>query len=276
MFDEQVLRHAPWSFSKIGSLEKCKRQYHRTYVLKMRGADSGPEARIGVMTHRMLEHALQADTMPTDELFDAAATKEKLSVEEADVARTHLSAIDRFIRFARTFMQHHGKDTSLIEHKMAIAKDFSPCEFFGPGLLRGVIDWGVLTRANDLVIFDHKTGKPKPLDQYSVQLNIYRLFGAAHYPVRSIQCAIHHVATGRVEWTKPWTRERIERELRPWLAVYLNKQSRKLQMIDEGNAAPETGWPCGYCGHLAACEEGQVAEVVRAAKKKAAKPTINI
>lgn len=259
MFTEAVLRHAPWSFSKVGALNKCTRQYRRSYVLKIKGGDSGPEAKIGVLTHRMLEHSLKSDELTTDALFEEAVAIEKITSVEADTAYQHLAAVDAFIQFARGFLRKHGTSEVLIEHKLAITPEFKACPFFfRGGLIRGVLDWGVRTRSNDLIIIDHKTGKPKPIDEYAQQLHIYRLLGRLNFPVRSVQCAIHHLVTKKIEWTEPWTMERIDQEVRPWLALYLNKQSRRLQVIDEAaEVAPEVGWQCGYCGHIDACAEGK-------------------
>lgn len=136
-------------------------------------------------------------------------------------------------------------------------------------VMRGVLDLGLLTANNDMVIIDHKTGKHKNIADHGPQLNIYRLFAVARYNVRSVQCAIHYAETGRIDWTPPMTREQIIRQLQPWLYHYLNKQHYKLKLIDEGKEAPpdEIGWWCSWCGFVRDCPPG-LAEATRRRDEK--------
>jgi hypothetical protein len=136
-------------------------------------------------------------------------------------------------------------------------------------IMRGVLDLGLITKNNDLIIMDHKTGKHKPLSDHAAQLNVYRLFGVASYPVRAVQCAIHYVESGRIDWTEPMAAERVRREVQPWLEVFLNKQHHRLQLVDAPTPPnPEIGWQCSYCGYVQECPEGKAEAIRRAELKK--------
>lgn len=298
-FSSYVLNHAPWSFSKFGSVEKCQLQYYKHYVEKKRAQGSSTESKVGVAVHYVSEHVAKNDMAPTVELLDEAVRVGKLTTNEVDAMMTFVPKVERFSDWLRNFIHKHGVTQTLVEAQMAINHRFESVPFMpstpwseeelltpwlptdreperpderplsgaaliaavlagtGP-IVRGVLDLGLITAANDMVIVDHKTGKHKNIADHGPQLNIYRLFAVAHYNVRSVQCAIHYSESGRIDWTPPMSREQIIRQLRPWLVLYLNKQHYKLKLIDEEKIAPpaEIGWWCSWCGFVKDCPPG--------------------
>jgi len=317
-FSEYVLRHAPWSFSKFGSIEKCQLQYHNRYVARKKEQGSSAESKVGVAVHYISEHVVKHDMAPTAQLLQDAVTQGKLTANEVDSMMGFMPKVERFADWLRNFTHQYKVKDTLIEYKMGINRRFEPSPFT-PGVIwtpeelalpweatsrdpvrpelrayegaalvqavldgsapvmRGVLDLALLTGNNDMVVIDHKTGKHKNIADHGPQLNVYRLFIAAVYNVRSVQGAIHYVETGRIDWTPPMSREAIFRQLKPWLLVYLNKQHHKLKLIDQVEAAPpaEIGWWCSWCGYVRDCPEGLAEHTRRldAKMKKGQKPT---
>lgn len=317
-FTEYVLRHAPWSFSKFGSIEKCQLQYYNQYVARKSAQGSSAESKVGVAVHYVSEQVVKHDVAPTDAMLADAVKQGKLTTNEVGAMMSFIPKVESFADWLRNFVHQHKVTETLVEYKMGInrygeavpfapsvpwteeellvpweptnrdperpegrplaGKELMDAVFNGTApVVRGVLDLGLLTGNNDLIVLDHKTGKHKNIADHGPQLNIYRLFAAAHYNVRSVQCVIHYVESGRFDWTPPMSREAIIRQLRPWLQVYLNKQHYKLKLIDESAAPPpaEIGWWCSWCGYVRDCAPG-LEEATRRAndrKKKGKAPS---
>jgi hypothetical protein len=131
----------------------------------------------------------------------------------------------------------------------------------------------MITRDNVMIVLDHKSGKKKKIEEHSTQFYAYMLMIMSNFPVTAVQCGINYIGTDQVDWfprengdSGAWTRDEVKR-LRSWLATYLNKSVNKLRLIDERNAAPETGWQCDYCGYVDACNVG-LTEVERRRQKR--------
>jgi CRISPR/Cas system-associated exonuclease Cas4 (RecB family) len=263
-----VLKHAPWSFSKIGVLDLCALQYHRKHIEHVKEQRVSFASNVGVVVHYITEHMLKDNEPYSDELFKRACEKHGLTLDESHAVKSFTAKVDAFASWLKSFTTEFVVGTPLVEHRLAIDTSFNKVDYNSPSvLIRGVIDLGLLTKNGDGVIIDHKTGKRKDIGEHAAQLNVYRLFMAAHFPLRAVQCAIHYVETGRIDWTLPVLTSHIEKQLRPWLIHYLNKQDRKLQLLEKGPPSPETGWQCGYCGYRDTCPEGQIEVEERAQKK---------
>lgn len=307
-FTDSVLRHSPWSYSKCGVLEKCVLQYHKKHVQRKRELGESSESKVGVAVHYVTECVTKEDTAPTDELLNRAVERGKLTLTEKDAMMSFVPKVEKFADWLRNFIHQNGVTETLVEHKMAINRRFedvpfmptrpwTPEELLVPWtgreperpagkplngeeltravldgtapVMRGLLDLGLMTRNNDLVIIDHKTGKHRNIADHAAQLNIYRLFAVARYPVRAVQCAIHYVETGRIDWTPPMTAAQVRAVIQPWLVTYLNKQHYRLQLVDGPTPPqPEVGWQCSYCGFVHECEAGRAEAILRAEKRK--------
>lgn len=262
-FHESVLRAAPWSISKAGSLERCQRQYERKYVLKLAEGPSPKSGRTGTAVHYVLERGLLEDNDAPEFLkacLEHVAHEKKLLVNEVLDAEVFLPYCGDFVRRVRAFKLKLGVKQLLVEHRLAIRPDFAPGEFFDKeGLLRGVIDLALITGDDVLVVVDHKTGRPKPIIYHHEQMYSYALMGAAHFPVRAVQGTIHYVGETELSRMTAMSRDYIEGELRPWLVKYLNRLADKLALVEAGNAPANTGWMCEWCPHVfePECPEGR-------------------
>lgn len=278
-FSDLVLQYAPWSFSKVGVIGTCELQFFKKYVQKKRETTASSQSKVGVVVHEALEMGVNDDDLSVDALIDSAAEKHALTTDEHARSREFIPPAEAFLGFLRRFCMLHGVTRRMVEYEAAILPDFTATAYTDPkALIRGKVDLGLVTGNNDLIIIDHKTGKRKPIDEHAAQLNVYRLFAAAHFPqIRGVQCAIHDVNTGKVDWDRPMTRQEIVSRLQPWLVTYLNKQHYALQALQETVVAgteptPKTGWQCSFCGFVDDCPVG-TAEHKRREAERAAKAT---
>lgn len=274
MFEDRVLKHGPWSISKTNLLDLCAAQYAYKYVDKLKEGKKSSSSRVGVVAHALLESELKAPGQELAGLLEIARDKEGLSSEEHRQVMTRIPAISDFAARIRRFKKANGVTQEFIEHQLAIKADFTKTSFFDKtGLLRGVLDHGMITDANVMIVLDHKSGKKKKMEEHSTQFYAYMLMVMANFPVAAVQCGINYIGTDQVEWyprangdSGVWTRAEVS-ELRIWLEHYLNKSVRKLAMIDENAAEPETGWQCDYCGYVDACDVGTREVEKRRAKR---------
>jgi hypothetical protein len=273
MFDERVLKHGPWSISKANLLDLCGVQFDYKYVRKQKEGRKSSSSRVGVVAHALLEAELKQNGQDLTKLLTEATTKDELTTDEHREVLTRLPAIADFGVRIRRFKEANGVTQEFVEHQLGMKADFTHTSFFdNTSLLRGVLDHAMITRDNVMIVLDHKSGKKKRIQEHSTQFYAYMLMVMANFPVHAVQCGINYIGTDSVDWfprengdSGAWTREAVV-GLRPWLATYLNKSARKLQLIDEHKAEPETGWQCDYCGYVDACSVG--AEVVEQRKKK--------
>lgn len=249
---EHVLKHAPWSISKAGTIEKCSTQFDYKYgPNKIKELVQYQQATVGVAVHKALEMALDGTMVKT--AFRHAIDQCGLTTNEAEEVMSFYDQVDRFVKKMLAFQKTHGvlPQNRYIERRWALKADFTKTDFFDKtGFFRGVVDFGMLTAANDLVIIDHKSGKQKPLEEYAAQFKSYCLMALAMIPsLRGVQTAVNFVQTDQLVWNKYVTAEVITKEYRPWLVDYLTKSCAGLLKPP----IAIKGWYCDYCGYKPIC-----------------------
>jgi CRISPR/Cas system-associated exonuclease Cas4 (RecB family) len=281
MFDERVLKHSPWSISKANLLDVCGMQYAFKYVEKKKESRKSAASRVGVVAHSLLEAELKSPGQDLKAILEEAATKEELSTEERREVLTRIPSVLDFATRIAKFKADNGVTDEFIEHQLAIKPDFSKTTFFDKaGLLRGVLDHGMITRDNVMIVLDHKSGKRKKIEEHSTQFYAYMLMVMANFPVYAVQCGINYIGSDKVDWfprangdSGAWTRDEVGK-LRIWLEHYLNKSARKLTLIDDRAAQPETGWQCDYCGYVDACDVGAKEVEKRRSRRSGGAPNL--
>lgn len=230
----------------------CGLSFKYRYIDRLEGAPRGAPAKIGVTVHRAQEL-----------VFDGVRVKEALAqaIEDVDEELTH-AEVEKVRTFAQSlsdFKEKVDKFTAMypakevfLEKKWGIRPDFSPCEFFdNDGMIRGIVDMGILLENGYLVIIDHKSGRLRPMSYYGSQLDIYAVMAHAHYPeVKGVQCALNFMAHDQVEWGKPKSAQFIVEVLRPWLIKYLNDRAQGLEEFPA-----RVGNHCRWCDYRDVCPE---------------------
>lgn len=275
MFNEKVLSFAPWSISKVNSLSICPRQYNFKYIEKQKEANKSKESRLGVLGHKVIEELLNHPEKEASDIIEVLSEEEKLSDDEKLELLIKATPINQFSDRINNFKEKNGVHTTINEHKLAIGADFSSMPFeSNKSLLRGIIDYGMITKENILVIIDHKTGKKRPIAEHSTQFNAYMLLTLAAFDVDAIQCGIHYVGAKDVAWglhrdgsNRPWLKEEIKVYTRKWLVNYLNALEPKVNSLMNKQINHKTGWQCAWCSYSDRCPEGQ-AEITRRQEEK--------
>jgi len=246
--DPIVVKHGPWSISKLGVIEQCSLKYDFKY-----GGQKQPELvqfadnRIGVAVHKALELALGGYSI-SDAIMHARDQGELTSSESEELDARH-EQMERFVAKMVEFRRKHSVVTDCIEEKWGMSTDYQWTGFFGDRrksvdvFFRGVVDLAMLTRKGDIIIIDHK-------DYYQTQLRVYALMGLARFPeARGVQAAINFVMPDKLEWGKYVTAAEIRSTYAPWLEEHMSKVCANLQEEPK----PSTSKLCDWCGYKPIC-----------------------
>lgn len=247
-----LLQYNPWSPSKADLAGTCGLAFKYRYVDRIKGGTRGSAAKVGVTVHLAQELVLQGVTA-SDALDQAIAeVEEDLTTNDEEKARTFYDSLVAFKNKIDAFSEKHEVETLFLEQKWAITPEFTPCEFFDDGgMIRGIIDMGLLLKSGQLIIIDHKSGRLRPIKYYGTQLDIYSVMAQAHYPeVQGVQCALNFMAADKVSWGSHQSTKHITSILRPWLVKYLNRRATNLK-----DFAAKPGRLCSWCDYKTICPE---------------------
>lgn len=204
-----------WSFSKLKNYETCpKRHYHVDVARDVREPES-EELRFGNQLHDLMAKRLGPDRTPLPhgwEKYEPYAAK-------VDLPRNHPT----------------GK--LLVEQKLAITKDYAPCDWrSNEAWYRGIADVLKIIGPVALLV-DWKTGK---VSEESQQLVLAAACVFAHHPqVQKIRAEF--------VWLKfdATTREDINREDMPMMWANIMPRIAELQAANEKTIYPPK--PGGLC-----------------------------
>ena len=256
-FPEHIIERAPWSYTKLGTLETCSLQFDYKYgpnklVELVKSADS----RIGVAVHTALELALKG--RPLEMALLQAGDDHGLTSAELEELDARGDQIADFVRRMEDFQAKNRVRDCCIEQKWGINSSFEWSGFWGDNgskpFFRGAVDLAMLTGSNDLIIIDHKSGKQRDIEHYRNQLKIYALMGLARFPAaRGVQCAINFVMPNKLEWDKYVKADVIVAEYRPWLERHMSDVANALL----SEPVPTKTRLCDWCGYKPICPAHQ-------------------
>lgn len=269
MFHPAVLRHAPWSVSKLGTLS-CPRSFWHRYVKRDKGTASGSESKVGSVVHNVQEHGLLGSETSTEDRLIQESLKGELTGAEFDSAQSKMEGVEAYTKRIKAWEARRGVTVREVEGFFAMDRNFKACDYEDTNpdvLLRGKIDYMGITDSLIAVVHDHKTGKKKPVDDHATQLQFYMLLVLAKYPyLKGIECAIHYVGDPELQWMPLFTADDITKRLRPWLVGTLNRQATNLLRVEGGTAPAKVSPLCKWCSYSKdVCPEG-MAEVARRAE----------
>lgn len=263
--------------SKVGVMDLCPKQYLLKYVTKEKERQKSGASKVGVALHAILEYMLKDPALNIDSICNIVCEKELITASERIEIEARLGEITEFVARMVKYKISVGATRELIEFKTAMRNNFAGADFFDKGvLIRGVIDYALITQDGWMIIIDHKSGRKKPIEEHNTQFYCYMLMAIANFPeIKGVQCAINYIGSPKLDWAlRPdgaapgaWTRAEIQARLYPWMQHYLNSLAIKLTALEDGVARAETGWQCGYCGYVDTCEAGQAEIAKRNAKR---------
>jgi hypothetical protein len=254
MSSNLVYTYAPWSISKAQCAMLCPAQFKFKYVDKIKELVAPSVNKVGVAAHSVLEQRLLGKSFK--EAKEIALEKTPLTTKELESFSVASVPIESFIIRFDSFCKTNGVIKLLIEEKWGVDKDLNPVQFFSKDVFfRGVVDLAVVTKNNDLVVLDHKSGKVQGLEKYTAQLNAYAVLGLATNPnIDGMQGVIHHLQGKNDKsllWANYLSKEEIKNRVNSWLITYLTSAAESVKDLEV--ARPKLPFPCNYCSYNISC-----------------------
>jgi RecB family exonuclease len=246
-------QYAPWSISKLGVAENCPKQFEFKHVMKHEELVTTSDNKVGLAIHAVLEHAIQGFSIR--EAMRRALEKTPLVSNEMDIFTALIDVVQEFLRKLDVFCKQHGPVELLVEKKWGLTADGRGTEFDAEDVFfRGVLDLGIITADHDLLVIDHKTGRPYGLHKYRAQLNAYAVLGRANLNgVVGVRPALHYLKESpenRIQWCRYMKAVDIGAHLLPWIYEFINNAANQL---DGFVAKPGLRWPCAWCAYSPVC-----------------------
>lgn len=255
---------APWSVSKLKTLEKCPLKFFLQYVIKLKVEVSEDDdrmlAHIGSALHDILEQVVQG----TDVKKALARTRikyrksiDKETWNEKVVGR--IPNVEEFMGRLNAFTNANPVKNIYTEQKLAVTKDWKPAQFFDNqnAYFRGVIDLVLHLENGDAFIIDHKTGGTTKfgMRNYEFQLDSYKpLFHFGKEPINAAQAGIHFISEGSMMQGVLSDTHYIEDTVVSNLNFAIECAVDKV--IDKGYFYYERNNFCKYCDFKEMCKAG--------------------
>lgn len=259
-----ALRHAPWSFSKMETGESCPAQFKHKHVLKTVAGPSSPDTVVGTAAHEVLERRVKGASAADAKRLALESTP--LTSDEQDMLRTLEDRMDAFLTKFDGFCRRQGVKQILVEQGWGVTADFRATGFFDKDVFfRGKVDLGAITRDDDLVVIDHKSGVAKDLKKdlkKRQQLWSYYVLAVPNVPgVNGVRGAIHFLQGAEdkaIQWMDSYDDvARVRDVYAPWLFSRINDVAATL--VEPYPARPKLRWPCEWCTYQGSCPSFQEA-----------------
>lgn len=246
-----------FSHSRLSSFEKCPKQFHFRYVLRVAAETESVEAFLGKRVHEVLEKlylVVREGRVPSldqvlrrflanwDEAYDAARVR--IVRSEHDPASYRAVGMRSLRNFYKRYYPFDSEETLGIEERVSFALDAA-----GSYRMQGVIDRLVRSRDGAIEIHDYKTGQRVPpqraLDE-DRQLALYQLGLAERLEGASeVRLIWHYLAVDQM---------RVSRRTTPQLEAL---RERTMGLIDsiqgEQHFEPRPGPLCSWCEYRDRC-----------------------
>lgn len=190
VFNDNALRIAPWSATKLKIATKCPFRAYQAFIAKEgekfnEPQDESPKV-IGIKVHSLMELIL--GKFPKDKFPDMkslqALSSRMLEVikKDEDLTYRELDAIDSMyigaLNVCQRFLSHKLKIKAegFIEIPVGIDKNLQPADFFSKDVFfRGKVDYMLVSPSGNVAIIDAKTGAWPSLKGHAQQLRCYEV-----------------------------------------------------------------------------------------------------
>lgn len=256
-----ALRYAPWSFSKIETADSCPAQFHHKHLVKTAEAPKTSDTKVGTVAHGILERRVAGT--PYVVAKRESLDKDPLTSDEEEMLRMLEERIEAFLVKFDAFCKRVGVKQLMVEAGWAFNVRYEKVDFWAKdAFFRGKVDLGVVTRDDDLVVIDHKSGVAKDLTRdvkKRQQLNSYAVLALPNLPgIVGVRGGIHFMQGAEdkaIQWTDYVDVTRVREVYVPWLYTRINETAATL--VEPFPAKPNLRWPCEWCGFQAHCKSFQ-------------------
>lgn len=265
---------APWSYSKLKTLQQCPLQFYLKYIIKLkveRVIQGLPVAEIGSAAHKILEHVITGKSIGEGYKLTRESHTKNLSPE---IWAEHVDTLEMNIIEFKNKLDEFDRKTPIKhvwpELKIGIDNNWERTSFWADDVyFRGITDLVLVLHNGDAVIIDHKNGGGTQyggIKNHQAQLDIYKIL--IHFGVQKItgaQSGIHFIKEGAIMLGDYSPAEEIETRLKDRLQFYI--QSAIDTTVELGYFKHKRGSWCQYCEFDPKCKEGGYLEEEKGTKQ---------
>lgn len=255
-FSSGAIEFGPWSPSKAGVLAECPLKYIFQYIEK---PNLSPEDTLeqdnsalvmGSAVHKYAENitkGMSRDSAESDAFTEVPKTKKNTLTIRSQKRGIHAFE-ERMTRF---------KDKNKVvlddsELRLAVTPDLTNVDFWDYGcVLRGVLDRLIIVEKNGskhAIAIDIKTGRRRPVESYSLQLESYGILLHSAYDLKSVSMAAYFSSTGDLDW---YTRKVYTEDINEDNPVFTTINNL-VDTISPSNY--NVGRHCNWCSYKTLCE----------------------
>tara|TARA_B100000214_G_scaffold374441_1_gene357213 strand:+ start:1762 stop:2592 length:831 start_codon:yes stop_codon:yes gene_type:complete len=254
---------APWSNSKINTLEQCPYKFEKQYVDKLRERDipnhlkanvDKSALKYGTSLHRVSE--LVSSGTDINEAIDKTAKEEKLTRSEKRDLVSGKKSIQTFEDRMSAFKEKYSIGEDATEYELALDNILQPARYYSKkAALRGKLDRLLITEdERTAIIIDLKTSKRATLDYAGGQLDFYNTLVFGNYPkITSIRSALYFTKLGEILWAPSVKRETYSMEEDN--AVIMRINSAVKEFVDSEVAKINVQTLCNWCVYKEVCKK---------------------
>jgi RecB family exonuclease len=216
-FNPEALANAPWSNSKLSTLENCPYKFSLQYTKKLRERDIPEDlkasvdktaTKYGTSVHRVSELVASGTSMDT--AVAKVSKEEKLTRSEKSELKSGRKSILTFEDRISKFKERYSIIDDHLELELALGNHLEPTKYFSrSAAIRGKLDRTLFTRDKKVaVVIDLKTSARATLSYAGPQLDFYSTLILGNYPeVETVKTALYFTKVGTMLWNKTVSRQ---------------------------------------------------------------------
>ena len=230
------------SKSKINTFIECPRKFKYRYIDEIT-EEANKYMLLGTEVHEIAEE-IAGELMDGNEIDDVF-----LNLEYDEKLEDHIHGLERFFKD----IYSNGYEIFSVEEYIVDEEND----------LNGIVDIVIKNKESDeLIIFDYKTGKPRNIDKYKLELCVYKILLESKYPDLTVASAgIYFTSAGAyrianfgsvgADYFKSQSKEDIDDGDFDYVDGVVDNL---YETIDRNYFKKEKGFLCRYCFYKEMCD----------------------
>ncbi|WP_407461525.1 RecB family exonuclease [Methanobrevibacter sp.] len=230
------------SKSKINTFIECPRKFKYRYIDEI-AEEANEYMLLGTEVHEIAEE-IAGELMDGNEIDDVF-----LNLDYDENLEDHIRGLEKFFKD----IYSNGYEIFSVEEYIVDEEND----------LNGIVDIVIKNKESDeLIIFDYKTGKPRNISQYKLELCVYKLLLESKYPDLSVSSAgIYFTSAGAYRIANfgsvgaDYFKSQSKEDLGDGDFDYVDGVVDNLyETIDRNYFKKEKGFLCRYCFYKEMCD----------------------
>ena len=230
------------SKSKINTFIECPRKFKYRYIDEI-SEEPNEYMAFGTAVHEIAEE-IAMELMEGNEIDDVF-----LNIEYDEKLEDHIKGLEKF------FKDIYSNGYEIFSVEEYIVDEMSN--------LNGIVDIVIKNACDELIIFDYKTGKPRDISKYKLELCVYKILLESKYPELNVVSAgiyftgagayrIANFSSAGVDYFKSQSKGDIGDGDFDYVDAVVDNL---YETIDRNYFKKEKGFLCRYCFYKEMCDK---------------------